>query len=172
MPKLVEDLVPRLISLGALQKILQNLLEEGSIFRDMRSIIESIADHATRSQNADDLTAQVRLSRSVGPSCSSSSRGRRMQVMTLDPGLERLLTQASREEAKTPVSGRGLPTPWCAKLPRRAQRQEQIGGVAVASRPGQPAHPFFHASCAPVPQLKRCWLINEVPGNTHHQSYL
>ncbi|MDP3438516.1 MAG: flagellar biosynthesis protein FlhA, partial [Azonexus sp.] len=53
MPKLVEDLVPKVLPLGTLQKVLQSLLDEGVPIRDMRTIIETVADHATRTQNAD-----------------------------------------------------------------------------------------------------------------------
>ena len=60
MPKLVEDLVPKSLPLGTLQKVLQSLLEEGVHIRDMRTIIETVADHATRTQNADELATQVR----------------------------------------------------------------------------------------------------------------
>jgi hypothetical protein len=73
MPKLVEDLVPKVLPLGTLQKVLQGMLEEGVHIRDMRTIIETVADHATRTQNADDLGFRcVRLS--AAPSCSNSSR--------------------------------------------------------------------------------------------------
>jgi flagellar biosynthesis protein FlhA len=54
MPKLIDDLVPKVVQLGTLQKILQNMLEEGVHIRDMRTIIETVAEHAMRTQNADD----------------------------------------------------------------------------------------------------------------------
>jgi flagellar biosynthesis protein FlhA len=60
MPKLVEDLVPKVLPLGILQKVLQSLLDEGVHIRDMRTIIETVADHATRTQNADEIATQVR----------------------------------------------------------------------------------------------------------------
>ena len=60
MPKLVEDLVPKVLPLGTLQKVLQSLLDEGVHIRDMRTIIETVADHATRTQDADEIATQVR----------------------------------------------------------------------------------------------------------------
>src|SRR6202044_1184382 len=60
-PKLVEDVVPKLLPVATLQRILQNLLEEGVHIRDMRSIIEILAAHATRTQDANELTALVRV---------------------------------------------------------------------------------------------------------------
>ena len=61
MPKLIEDLVPKVLPLGVVQKVLQNLLEEDIPIRDMRSIIETLAEQAPRSQEAEILTAQVRV---------------------------------------------------------------------------------------------------------------
>ena len=60
-PKLVEDLVPKLLPLTTLQKVLQNLLEEGVPIRDMRTILEALAEHAPKITDAHDLTALVRL---------------------------------------------------------------------------------------------------------------
>ena len=76
MPKLVEDLVPKVLPLGVLQKVLQNLLEEDIPIRDMRSIIETLAENATRSQEAEVLTAQVRvaLGRSITQQLSKCRR--------------------------------------------------------------------------------------------------
>ena len=56
-----EDLVPKQIGLGVLQRVLQNLLDEGVNIRDMRTIIETLAEHAPRSQDPLELTAQVRI---------------------------------------------------------------------------------------------------------------
>lgn len=94
MPKLVEELVPKVLPLGVLQKVLQNLLEEDIHIRDMRTIIETLAETAVRTQDADALTAQVRvaLGRSIIQQLYPS--GAEMQVMSLDPQLERVLLQA------------------------------------------------------------------------------
>jgi flagellar biosynthesis protein FlhA len=61
-PKLVEDLVPKVVSLSTLQKVLQNLLVEGVHIRDMRSIIEALSEHAGMTQDPAELTAVVRVS--------------------------------------------------------------------------------------------------------------
>jgi flagellar biosynthesis protein FlhA len=55
MPKLVEDLVPKVLPLGTCKKCCRSLLDEGVHIRDMRTIIETVADHATRTQNADEI---------------------------------------------------------------------------------------------------------------------
>ncbi len=92
-PKLVEDLVPKTLSLGQLLKILQNLLEESVPIRDIRTIAETLAEHAAESQDLGVLTgvARVALSRSivqqlVGPVDE-------IPVAVLDSGLEQILQQ-------------------------------------------------------------------------------
>ena len=94
IPKLVEDLVPKILPLGTLQKVLQAMLEEGVHIRDMRTIIETVADHATRTQNADELSTQVRIALGRAIVQQLFPGNSEMQVMSLDPTLERLLSQA------------------------------------------------------------------------------
>lgn len=60
-PKLVENLVPTLMSLGALTKVLQNLLNDGVPIRDMRTILQTLTDYAPKSQDAEVLTAACRI---------------------------------------------------------------------------------------------------------------
>jgi flagellar biosynthesis protein FlhA len=60
-PKLVEDLVPKLMPLAVVQKVLQNLLVEGVHIRDMRTIVETLSEHASQTQDTNDLTALVRV---------------------------------------------------------------------------------------------------------------
>ena len=66
-PKLVEDLIPAVISLTTLHKVLQNLLAERVPIRDMRTIIDTLAEFATAQSDADELTTRVRarLSRAI-----------------------------------------------------------------------------------------------------------
>ncbi len=102
-PKLVEDLVPKTISLAAFHKLLRGLLEEEVPIRDMRSIIETITEHAPRlaAQNpagtgpdpAELLSlTRVALGRAI---CQQWFPGdSEMKVMSLEPRLERVLTQA------------------------------------------------------------------------------
>src|SRR5690242_10518351 len=95
-PKLVEDVVPKLLPLSTLQKILQNLLSENVHIRDMRSILEAIAEHAPRSTDPDDLTAAVRVALSRAILQSVFGAARELEVVTLEPQLEQMLTQASQ----------------------------------------------------------------------------
>jgi len=93
-PKLVEDLVPKLLPLASVQRVLQNLLDEGVNIRDMRSIIEVLAEFAPRIQDPMELTTRVRqaLGRAIVQGLFPGNG--ELQVMALDPGLERVLLQA------------------------------------------------------------------------------
>lgn len=90
-PKLVESVVPGQLSVGVVAKVLQNLLGEGVAVRDIRSIVEILADQAGRSQDPDVLTASVRpaLGRMIMQQLTPV--GQDLNVMTLDAGLEQQL---------------------------------------------------------------------------------
>ena len=136
MPKLVEDLVPKVLPLGVLQKVLQNLLEEGVHIRDMRTIIETLAENAARSQDPETLTAQVRiaLGRSIVQQLYPS--GSEMQVMSLDPQLERVLVQAVAGGGDNASIEPGLADTLVREAVAAAQRQEELGLPAVLLVPG------------------------------------
>jgi flagellar biosynthesis protein FlhA len=93
-PKLIEDLVPKQLPLATVQRVLQNLLEEKVHIRDMRSILETLADHASRSQDPDTLCEAVRgrLGRAIMHEIFGGAH--ELQVMALEPGLEHILVQA------------------------------------------------------------------------------
>ena len=127
MPKLIEDLVPKILPLGAVQKVLQNLLEEGVHIRDMRTIVETLADHATRTQDTEALTAQVRnaLGRAIVQQLYPGSA--EMQVMSLDPQLERVLNQAVAGSGDGAAIEPGLADTLMRETAAAAQRQEELG---------------------------------------------
>ena len=136
-PKLIEELVPKLVSLATVQRVLQNLLEEGVSIRDTRTIIDVLAEHAPRSQDPLELTSQVRvaLGRSIVQQLFPGSAD--LQVMALEPGLERLLTQAVQGTGGD-ASGiePGLADTLLRETAAAAQRQEDIGLPAVLLVPG------------------------------------
>jgi len=136
IPKLVEDLVPKLMPLGVLQKVLQNLLEEDIHIRDMRTIIETLAETAGRSQDAEVLTTQVRvaLGRSIVQQLYPS--GAEMQVMSLDPQLERVLLQAIAGGGDNASIEPSLADTLLRETASAAQRQEELGLPAVLLVPG------------------------------------
>lgn len=86
-PTLIEELTPKLLSVGDIQKVLSNLLKEGISIRDLVSICEVLADYATTVRDTDVLTEYVRqgLSRSISKKIFNESTN---QVITLDPGIE------------------------------------------------------------------------------------
>jgi flagellar biosynthesis protein FlhA len=102
---LVEELVPKVLSLSDVQKVLQNLLRERVSIRNMELILEVLADHGARIRDAEPLTERVR--ERIGPAiCQglASSSGE-LYVLTFDPGLEQAFTQGIRsvEEKSTLV---------------------------------------------------------------------
>ena len=102
-PKLIEGFVPETISLGLLQRVLKNLLEEDIPIRDMRTIIEILAAESAVSQDADTLTAAVRvaLKRSIFHKINELSDD--LSVITLDNDLERILQDAMQMRDQTGI---------------------------------------------------------------------
>lgn len=93
-PKVVEDLIPDTLSLGGVVKVMQNLLKEQVSVRDLYTIFETLADDGVRTKDIDLLTESVRkqLSRSITAKYVSDDGA--MSVMTLDPRLEELVSNA------------------------------------------------------------------------------
>ncbi len=93
-PKVVEELVPQQLSLGVVQKVLQHLLRENVSVRDLLTIIETLADHAPTTKDAQTLTEQVRqaLSRSIVNRFLTVDRV--LPLVTLSPRLERTIAEA------------------------------------------------------------------------------
>ncbi|WP_324689454.1 flagellar biosynthesis protein FlhA [Cobetia sp. D5] len=91
---LVEEVVPALISQGTLQRILHNLLDEEVSIRDMRTILEALAEHAPHSKDPNDLTAMVRVA--LGRAITQYWFGaeRVLRVIGLEAQLEQVLMQA------------------------------------------------------------------------------
>ncbi|PIW09951.1 MAG: flagellar biosynthesis protein FlhA [Comamonadaceae bacterium CG17_big_fil_post_rev_8_21_14_2_50_60_13] len=93
-PKLIEEVVPKMVSIAVFQKVLQLLLEESVHIRDIRTIIESIAEHATTVTEPAELTRRVRVA--LSPAIVQQIYGpvHELNVIAIDPALERLLVQA------------------------------------------------------------------------------
>lgn len=162
IPKLVEDLVPKVLPLGTLQKVLQSMLEEGVHIRDMRTIIETVADHATRTQNADDLSSQVRIALGRAIAQQLFPGNSEMQVMSLDPTLERLLSQAVAGGSENTSFEPGLADTLLRETALAAGRQEGLGLPAVLLVPGSLRLLLSRFLRRTVPQLK-VLSHNEVP---------
>jgi flagellar biosynthesis protein FlhA len=154
-PKLVEDVVPKPVAMSVVQKVLQNLLAEGVHIRDMRTILESLAEHAPRTQDPDELTAAVRvaLSRAILQQISGSAR--ELEVFTLEPQIEQMLVQAS---ATRGAEGPGLEPGLAERLMRQAsqlaQSREQLGQPAVLLVPPALRNLMARFLRRAAPQLK------------------
>ncbi|WP_280549473.1 flagellar biosynthesis protein FlhA [Halomonas sp. 11-S5] len=91
---LVEDVVPKAISLTVLQRLLQNLLDEEVSIRDMRTIFDCLAEHAPQQQDANELTAMVRIALGRGITQQWFAGREELKVIGLESQLEQILTQA------------------------------------------------------------------------------
>lgn len=87
-PSLVDELVPKMLGLGEVQKVLQNLLKEGISIRDLLTIFETLADYASTTRDTDILTEYVRQSLKRAISNKFFSANDTTSVVTLDPKLE------------------------------------------------------------------------------------
>ncbi|MCY0911356.1 flagellar biosynthesis protein FlhA [Massilia sp. H27-R4] len=153
-PKLVEDLVPKLVSLSTLQKVLQNLLIEGVHIRDMRTVIETLAEYATQTQDPADLTAVVRiaLGRAIVQQLFPGTN--ELSVMTLDNRLERLLMQALGTNGDGAGIEPGLADTIAQQAGAAAAQQEQLGLTPVLLVPGPLRAMLSRFLRRALPQLK------------------
>jgi flagellar biosynthesis protein FlhA len=131
-PKLVEDLVPKTISISTLQKVLQNLLMEGVHIRDMRTVIECLAEHASQTQEPNELTALVRIALGRAIVQQIFPGANELSVMTLDNRLERLLMQALQASGPDGAGIEpGLADTLTYQTQQATQYQEQLGLTPV-----------------------------------------
>ena len=96
-PSLVEELVPKLLGLGDIQKVLQNLLNEGISIRDLITIFETLADRASATRDTDILTEYVRQSLKRAISRKYFSTSETTSVVTLDPKLEQEIMSSVKQ---------------------------------------------------------------------------
>ena len=127
-PKLVEDLVPKTMTLSALQKVLQNLLSEGVHIRDMRTVIETLAEHAPRIQDTNELTALVRIALGRAIVQQIYPGAGELSVMALDNKLERLLLQAIQASGPDHAGMEpGLADALATQADAATRQQEKMG---------------------------------------------
>jgi flagellar biosynthesis protein FlhA len=132
MPRLVQDLVPKTLALRVVVRVLQSLLVEQVPIRDMRTIAETLAEHGSKSQDPDVLTAAVRaaLGRMIVQNINSLED--ELSVITLSAELEQILLrtlQMGRDE-QAPLEP-GLAERLHKALLETAQKQELVGQPAV-----------------------------------------
>jgi len=160
-PKLVEGLIPDLLPLTTVQKVMQNLLDEGMHIRDMRSILETLAEHAPKTQDAIVLTALVRVA--LGPAIVQQfyPAAQELQVIGMDKELEYVLGQAL--QAGGSAIEPGLANTLLNETRAATEKQEQLGLPTVLLVPGGIRDLLARFLKRALPQLK---VISqeEVPG--------
>ena len=163
-PKLVEDLVPKTLPLSVVVKVLQGLLSERVSIRNLRTIIETLAEHAGRTQDPQTLVAQVRVALSRQIIQDIAGNATELPVVTFDGPLEQMLTNSVASGAATPGLEPGLAERLQARLQDVAQRQEMAGQPAVllVSPTLRPVLARFLRSSVPQMQVI-AW--NEIPEN-------
>jgi flagellar biosynthesis protein FlhA len=160
-PKLTEDLIPKLLSLATVQKVMQNLLDEGMHIRDMRTILETLAEHAPQTQDATVLTGLVRVALGAAIVQQFYPSAQELQVIGMDKELEYVLAQALQ------AGGSAIEPSLANTLLREArnatQSQEQLGLPTVLLVPGHIRDLLSRFLKRSLPQLK---VISqeEVPG--------
>ena len=163
-PKLVEDLVPKRLPLGVVVKVLQNLLAERVPIRNIRTIVESLAEHAGGSQDPAALTSAVRtaLGRQIVQEISGISA--EVPVLTLEPKLEQILLQSVQGSGPAAAIEPALAERLQRNVAELVHKQELAGEAAVLlvapalrswlARFMRPAAPGLHVLA-----------YNEVPDN-------
>jgi flagellar biosynthesis protein FlhA len=161
-PKLTEDLVPKLLPLATVQKILQNLLDEGMHIRDMRTILETLTEHAAQTQDTQQLTALVRMA--LGPAIVQQlyPAAQELQVIGMDKELEYVLSQAMQAGGGKAIEP-GLANTLLREARTAVQTQEQLGFPTVLLVPGHIRDLMARFLKRALPQLK-VLSQDEVPG--------
>jgi flagellar biosynthesis protein FlhA len=166
-PKLVEDLIPKQLSLSVLVRVLQILLQERVPIKNMRTIVETLAEHASRTQDPQILQSVVRVALGRQIVQDIAGMNEELPVFTLDSDLEQLLSSAMNgADSTTALANPGLEPGLAERLQRRltesAQRQETAGKPAVLLVPPQLRVAMSRFVRSAVPSLHvLAW--NEIP---------
>jgi flagellar biosynthesis protein FlhA len=163
-PKLVEDLVPRVLPLSAVVRVLQSLLAERIPIRNIRTIIETLAEHAPRSQDPAVLLTHVRvaLGRQIVQDIAGISA--ELPVITFEPELERLLSGSLAANSTSPGLEPGLAERLQQRVAEAARRQEASGEAPVLLVPPPLRTQLSRFLRAALPSLYvLAW--NEIPDN-------
>ena len=152
-PKLIEDVVPKMVGIAALQKVLQLLLEEGVHIRDMRSIVESLADAAATVTDPAELARRIRIH--LAPSIVQQIYGpvKELEVIAMEPELERLVTQALNSPHGAALDP-GVAETLSKSAADAAKRQEDLGHPACLLVPDMIRAPMARLLKRAAPRLR------------------
>ncbi|MFN3295960.1 flagellar biosynthesis protein FlhA [Caldimonas sp.] len=125
-PKLIEDVVPKMVSIPTLQKVLQMLLEESVHIRDMRTIVETLAEHAATVTDPAELVRRIRVN--LAPAIVQQIYGpvKELDVIAIEPELERLVTQALTSPHGATLDP-GVADHLTQSAARASKKQEDLG---------------------------------------------
>ena len=132
-PSLVEELVPKLLGLGEIQKVLQNLLREGISIRDLLTVFETLADYAATTRDTDILTEYVRQSLKRAISGKFFPANETTSVVTLDPKLEQEIMASVKQTEQgayltlDPAKTRGI----MDSLGEEVKKLEDLGKLPI-----------------------------------------
>ena len=152
-PKLMEDVVPKMVGIPALQRVLQLLLEEGVHIRDMRSIIESLAEHAASVTDPMELSRRIRIH--LAPAIVQQIYGpvKELDVIALEPELERLVAQALSSPHGAALDP-GVADTLSRSAAESAKRQEDLGQPACLLVPDMIRAPMARLLKRAAPRLR------------------
>jgi flagellar biosynthesis protein FlhA len=165
-PALVDDLFPKTLSFGDLQRVLQNLVRERVPIRNVEAILEVLADYGARVKDADVLTEHVR-ERLGSVICQQITDGRgELQVLTLDTGVEQTISGAIRtiEEKSALVLDPRIAEQVLRKLSEETDRMARTNVRPVLLCPPTLRRHIRRFTERLVPQLS-VLSLNEVPGH-------
>ena len=154
-PKLVEGLVPDILTLGSIVKVLQNLMNEGVAVRDMRSIIQTLVEYGPKSQDPEVLTAAVRITLRKFIIQDLAGSANEIPVITLAPELEQMLHQ-SMQMAGDDGAGiePGLAERLQQSLTEGANQQEMAGDTPILLTSGILRHVLAKFVKYTIPSLR------------------
>jgi flagellar biosynthesis protein FlhA len=152
-PKLIEDVIPKIVAIPVVQKVLQLLLEEGVHIRDMRSIVECMAENSAVASDPGELARRVRVH--LAPAIVQQIYGpvRELDVIAIEPGLERLVTQALNSPHGAALDP-GVAEALSKGAADNAQRQEELGVPACLLVPDAIRAPMARLLKRAAPRLK------------------
>jgi flagellar biosynthesis protein FlhA len=170
-PKVIEDLIPQAITLGGLVRILGNLLRERVPIRDMRTILETVADYAPSVKDTDTLTEYVRQALARTITRQHQGADGVLTVISLDPALDQQLTGSIQAHSQGS---------YLSVAPAMAQRVLTAVKQAVERAIARGVQPVLLCSPALRPHLRRMverdlatvpvLSLNEVEGQVRVQS--
>ncbi|HZY19139.1 MAG TPA: flagellar biosynthesis protein FlhA [Ramlibacter sp.] len=151
-PSLVEDTVPKQVPLPVLQKVLRNLLEETVHIRDLRGVLELIAEQGAAVQDAEALTREVRIG--LAPAIVQHLYGpvRELGVLAVEPGLEQVLVQALSPQSSAPLDP-GMAELLCNQAVEAVRVQEEAGLPACLLVPDRIRTPMARLLRRKAPRL-------------------